>query len=111
MRTASNLGRVGLALTGERLTNAVVRAGISARVTDNEACGSPVTAAQAAPLGGTIEFECEHPLRARYVSVDIPGSATLQLCEVTVRELPLDQCPGWCISRQSKRNFSYLSSA
>ncbi|XP_038061373.1 uncharacterized protein LOC119732074 [Patiria miniata] len=76
----------------ERLAGAVVRAGDSTTVTDNPTCGSPVTADQAQPLGGTIEFDCSPALRARYVSVDIPGTATLQLCEVTVQELPLDQC-------------------
>ena len=77
---------------GERLEHAVVRAGTSDVATDNPTCGSAVTAAQAAPLGGTIVFECAQPLRARYVSVDIPGSATLQLCEVEVEEM----VPGIC---------------
>ena len=83
-------------LTGERLENAVVRAGTNSTPTDNPACGSPVTAAQAAPLGAKISFECDQPLRARYVSVDIPYSdkGFLQLCEVTVKETSLDHCPG-----------------
>ncbi|XP_038074120.1 pentraxin fusion protein-like [Patiria miniata] len=76
----------------DRLTGAVVRAGDSPTATDNPTCNSPVTAAQAQPLGGTIVFDCSSPLRARYISVDIPGTATLQLCEVTVEEVALDQC-------------------
>ncbi|XP_022080928.1 fucolectin-like [Acanthaster planci] len=77
----------------ERLEGAVVRVGPSVTGTENWACGSPVTAAQAAPSGGTIEFTCYPALKGRYVSVDIPGSATLQLCEVTLEEIPLSQCP------------------
>ncbi|XP_038061375.1 uncharacterized protein LOC119732075 isoform X2 [Patiria miniata] len=77
-----------------RLEDAVVRAGDNTTVTDNPTCGSPVTAAQAQPLGCTIEFDCSPELRARYVSVDIPGKGILQLCEVTVEEIPLDHCSG-----------------
>ncbi|XP_022080918.1 uncharacterized protein LOC110973946 isoform X3 [Acanthaster planci] len=77
----------------KRLEGAVVRIGPSVTATENWACGSPVTAAQAAPLGGTIEFTCQPALKGRYVSVDIPGSATLQLCEVTLEEIPQGQCP------------------
>ena len=54
-----------------------------------------MTADQAAPLGGTIVVGCAQPLKARYVTVEIPGTATLQLCEVTVEQIPMDQCPGW----------------
>ena len=78
--------------TGDRLTNAVVRAGLNDDVITNHQCGSAVTADQAQPLGGTIEFACESPLRARYTSVDIPTGGYLQLCEVTVFELPLESC-------------------
>ncbi|XP_033633077.1 uncharacterized protein LOC117294678 [Asterias rubens] len=77
----------------DRLTNAVVRAGLNVDVITNHQCGSAVTADQAQPLGGTIEFACESPLRARYISVDIPTGGYLQLCEVTVEKLPLDRCP------------------
>ncbi|XP_038059850.1 uncharacterized protein LOC119730865 isoform X5 [Patiria miniata] len=76
----------------ERLEGAVVRAGDNPHVTINPTCGSPVTAAQAQPRGGIIEFDCSPALRARYVSVNIPGTGTLQLCEVTVEEFPFDQC-------------------
>ncbi|XP_071785213.1 uncharacterized protein [Asterias amurensis] len=76
-----------------RLTNAVVRVGLNSDVLTNDQCGSAVTAAQASPLGGTIEFNCESPMRAQYISVNIPSGGTLQLCEVTVEELPLEECP------------------
>ncbi|XP_038068540.1 pentraxin fusion protein-like [Patiria miniata] len=76
----------------ERLAGANVRAGNSPTATDNPTCGSHVTAAQANPHGGTIVFDCSSPLRARYISVDIPRTGTLQLCEVTAEEVPLDQC-------------------
>ncbi|XP_022079115.1 uncharacterized protein LOC110973026 isoform X3 [Acanthaster planci] len=87
----------------ERLKGAVVRAGDSTTITDNPTCGSPVTAKQAQPLGSTIEFTCEPAFRARYVSVDIPGRATLQLCEVTVEEIHLSQCPA-CPDTQCSLN-------
>ncbi|XP_038065121.1 uncharacterized protein LOC119735488 [Patiria miniata] len=80
--------------TSRRLTGAVVRAGDNTTVTNNPTCGSPVTAAQAKPSGGTIEFDCCPELRARYISVDIPSKSILQLCEVTVEEIPIDHCPG-----------------
>ena len=85
---------LGILLLGERLAGAIVRVGTEFTPYCNQACGSPVTAAQAAPLGGTIEIECSIPLKARYVSVDIPGEAMLQLCEVKVDEIPIDLCPG-----------------
>ena len=44
-------------LTGERLTGAVARAGMNPIVTNNTICGEPVTAEQAAPRGGIIEFK------------------------------------------------------
>ena len=80
--------------TGERLTGAIARAGIDPVVTNNDICGKPVTAEQAAPLGGIIEFKCDPSVRARYVFVDIPiyTVAILQLCEVTVKEFPLAIC-------------------
>ncbi len=83
----------------DRLTNAVVRAGLKSDVITNPQCGSAVTADQAQPLGGTIHFICDSPLRARYISVDIPTGGYLQLCEVTVSELPLDRCPAPAPSR------------
>ena len=74
------------------MTGAVARAGIDAIVTNNDICGEPVTVEQAAPLGGIIEFKCDPPVRARYVFVDIPIAkrAVLQLCEVMVKEFPLE---------------------
>ncbi|XP_022096525.1 uncharacterized protein LOC110982445 [Acanthaster planci] len=77
----------------ERTTHAVVRAGPSTNITLNPTCGSPVTAEQAAPRGGLIEIHCDPPLRARYVSVDIPVVTILNFCEVTVKEIPFDKCP------------------
>ena len=77
--------------TGFRLINARVRAGFKETATENPACGGPVTAAEANPLGGVITKECAQPLPARYVSVDIPGRAILTLCEVKVEEGPCDR--------------------
>ena len=80
--------------TGERLAGAVARAGLDPIVTNNTICGEPVTAEQAAPRGGIIEFKCDPPVRARYVFVDIPidTPAILSLCEVMVKEVSLEIC-------------------
>ncbi len=76
------------------MTGAVARAGRDPIVTNKTICGEPVTAEQAQPRGGVIEFKCDPPVRARYVFVDIPIAtpATLQLCEVMVKEFPLVIC-------------------
>ena len=83
-----------MSAAGNRLTHGVVRAGLSANITNNKICGSPVTAEQAKPFGGVIEFGCDPPVMARYVSVDIPTSKLekLSICEVMVKEFPLAAC-------------------
>ena len=75
-----------------RLVDAVVRAGLSATPTDNIMCGNPVTTDQALSKDW-IAFTCDPPVQARFVSVDIPGSAILTLCEVQVSTCDL-QPPG-----------------
>ena len=87
MKTNSLLFCSSLSL-GERLTNAVVRAGTSRNIQRNPQCGDVVSPAMATPRGGTIELVCDPPLVARYISVDIPSDkhSFLQLCEVTVKE-------------------------
>ncbi|XP_071785299.1 uncharacterized protein [Asterias amurensis] len=73
-----------------RLTGAAVRAGMcGGEVTNNRQCGSSVTSEQAAVPGATIEFVCDPPLRARFVSVDLQSrdGEYLQLCEVTVEQV------------------------
>ena len=83
-----------------RLTAAVVRAGLKANFSQNAICGAPVTSAQALIHGGYLDFTCDPPTAARYVSVDIDGSqpgvrnkAALTLCEVMVEEYSLTKCP------------------
>ncbi|XP_071792943.1 uncharacterized protein [Asterias amurensis] len=92
IRTITIINRIDCC--SERLTGAVVRAGIDPIVTNNTICGEPVTTEQAAPRGGIIEFKCDPPVRAHYVFVDIPRDtpAILQLCEVMVKEFPLEIC-------------------
>ncbi|XP_022087744.1 uncharacterized protein LOC110977706 [Acanthaster planci] len=65
--------------------DAVVRAGLSSVPTDNTVCGSPVTQYQAV-ANNWMEFDCSppHGLTARYVSVDIPRTTYLPLCEIFV---------------------------
>ena len=81
--------------TDERLTNAIAKARTFADGKEvDEVCGSPVTAGQAAVLGGTVTFTCNPPLGAYEVIITIPfDGAFLQLCEVKVWEVPLDECP------------------
>ena len=86
--------KINILFPGDRLTNAVVRAGKSLDVVTNKQCGQAVTAEQVAKYGGTIDIVCDGQMRARYISVDIPTSQLeiLQLCEVTVEEM----IPGYC---------------
>ena len=62
---------------------AVARAGLSDVHTNNVMCGTAVTRDQALS-NDWIEFTCDPPLLAQYVSIDIPDTASLTLCEVTV---------------------------
>ena len=87
-------------MTAEHLTAAVVRAGLHANFSLNAVCGSPVTSAQASIYGARLDFMCDPPTPARYVSVDIdanqPGvrnETVLTLCEVMVDEYPVTQPP------------------
>ena len=79
-------------LEGSRFSGAVVRAGVGSNFTENQQCGSPATAAQSVE-GAVIEFLCDPPVMAKYVSLDIdlsrPGvtaEAVLQIAEVAVEE-------------------------
>ena len=79
--------------SGDRLVNAVVRAGMNTDIHSNNQCGSPVTASQAQPLGGVIIFDCWPLVRARYISVDLQDRTNyLQLREVEVEEIIADTC-------------------
>ena len=78
---------------GERLSNAVVRAGTSKDIHTNTRCGSAITAEQAKIKGGVLAVYCGPPLSGRYVSVNIPGrNEYLQLREVEIYELDVNQC-------------------
>ena len=82
------------ALTGDRLTGAVVRAGTNPAGTANRVCGSAVTNAQALERRSVVDFLCDPPLSAKYVSVDIPliQASSQQICEVTVEEATPGPC-------------------
>ena len=76
-------------LTGDRLFGAIVRAGIESDIFQNVACGLPVTIDQASIPGAHIQFLCDPPVIARYVSVDDDKTfqtdeyaSSLTLCEV-----------------------------
>ena len=81
-----------------RFTAAVARAGRSSTYSDNQACGLTATRAQSYN-GAVIEFTCDTPRLARYVTLDIdpssPGviNAILQIAEVTVEEITSGECP------------------
>ena len=83
-----------IALTGDRLTGAVVRAGTSSIGSANRVCGSAVSATLALERRAFLDFVCDPPLSAKYVSVDIPQIRITkeQLCEVTVEEATPGPC-------------------
>ena len=76
-----------------------MRAGQSFNFTKNDACGSPTARAQA-KTGATIEFRCERPRMARFVTVDIDLSnpavvhdrAMIMIAEVTVEVYAPEVC-------------------
>ncbi|XP_071801366.1 pentraxin fusion protein-like [Asterias amurensis] len=97
------LGRITLVNRGDsynnRLIGAVVRAGIESDIFNNAACGLPVTSVQASIPGAHIQFLCDPPVIAQYVSVDDKDHMNgyednlITLCEVMVEEYPLEYCP------------------
>ncbi|XP_033636042.1 fucolectin-7-like [Asterias rubens] len=96
------LGHITLVNRGgccnERLSGAIVRAGIESDILNNAACGLPVTTDQASIPGAHLQFVCDPPVIARYVSVDDadhsnrPYDDILTLCEVIVEEYPMEGC-------------------
>ena len=78
-----------------------MRAGRSSNFSENDACGSPATGAQA-ETGATIEFRCERPRMASFVTVDIDLSnpavvhdrAMIMIAEVTVEVYAPEVCAG-----------------
>ncbi|XP_038065451.1 neurogenic locus Notch protein-like isoform X38 [Patiria miniata] len=80
--------------TSDRLTGAVVRAGTSSTGLNNGMCGSALTAQQAEVRRSTVDFVCDPPLTAQFVTVDIPllRVTQQQMCEVTVEQA----IPGPC---------------
>ena len=94
-------------MTDERLSGAIVRAGIESDILNNAACGLPVTTDQASIPGAHLQFVCDPPVIARYVSVDDadhsnrPYDDILTLCEVIVEEYPMEGC----VQMTSKTSF------
>ena len=89
--------RMDFSLAGKRLIGAVVRAGIESDIFSNAACGLPVTD-QASTPGAHIQFLCDPPVIAQYVSVDDKDHMNghennlITLCEVMVEEHPIEYC-------------------
>ncbi|XP_022111553.1 uncharacterized protein LOC110990760 [Acanthaster planci] len=80
--------RVWPTVHGAALQRASLRAGLSDNHTSNVECKT--SQPQPSPNDFT-EFTCHPPVLARYVSVDIPGMASLGLCEVTVAACDFNQ--------------------
>ena len=65
----------------------------------NQQCGLPATESQSTD-GAVVEFLCEPPVIARYISLDIDPStpdvtvAILQIAEVNVQEYTSQECAG-----------------
>ena len=76
---------------------AVARAGNSSNYYENQQCGSPTTKKQS-KKGAVIEFLCDPPVLAKYLSLDIHSSSpdvqhpVLQIAEVTVKEYKSEEC-------------------
>ena len=81
-----------LNMSGHRLAGAFLRVGVNSDIFQNKPCGLPITELQASALGGWVVVECNPPVPARFVSVDIQSTGiALTLCEVTVEEYGLLQ--------------------
>ena len=78
-------------------TAAVAQAGCSLPYSDNQACRLPATRAHSYDAA-VIEFTCDSPQLARYMTLDIspssPGvtNALLQMGEVTLEEITSGEC-------------------
>ncbi|XP_022096135.1 uncharacterized protein LOC110982186 [Acanthaster planci] len=101
-----------------RFTAAVARAGLNSDYAQNYPCGSPVTMEQSGD-GATVEFVCDVPRLARYVSLDIDPSspdvtnAILQLAEVVIHEITSSECTAYCpvplIGKEASQSSDYPS--
>ena len=76
---------------------AVARAGNSSNYYENQQCGSPTTNKQS-KRGSVIEFLCDPPVLAKYLSLDMNSTSPdvenpmLQIAEVTVKEYKSEEC-------------------
>ena len=80
---------------GVNLFKAVVRAGSETTMAKNEVCGPTLTPTQVDvnSLNGTVDVECDKPMKARYVGVQMSrSSAWRQFCPVEVEEVPMADC-------------------
>ena len=76
------------------MNEVVVRAGLNASISQNAVCGFPVTTAQASVPGAHLDFPCDPPRSARYISVHAKGPTTvLTLCEVFVYKHTSSESP------------------
>ncbi|XP_071785302.1 uncharacterized protein [Asterias amurensis] len=91
------LGFIDVSLRiGYDTIRADVRAGLNSNFTENQECGSQVTKAQCAERR-VVAFRCDPPVRARYISIDLPnpGLNVVAVAEVAVEELSYLECSSY----------------
>ena len=82
---------------GYRFIGAIARAGLNFSYYDNQQCGSKVTEEQSFN-GAVIDFVCDPPLFAKYVSLELPPSSPdvadriLEIAEISVKEYKSEAC-------------------
>ena len=82
---------------GDRFVGAIARAGLNFSYYDNQQCGSNITKEQSFN-GAVIDFVCDPPLFAKYVSLELPPSSPdvadriLEIAEISVKEYKSKDC-------------------
>ena len=77
---------------GDRFVGAIARAGLNFSYYDNQQCGSKVTEEQSFN-GAMVDFVCDPPLFAKYVSLELPPSSRfLEIAEISVKEYKSEAC-------------------
>ena len=82
---------------GYRFVGAIARAGLNFSYYDNQQCGSNVTDEQSFN-GSMVDFVCDPPLFAKYVSLELPPSSPdaadriLDIAEIYVKEYKSEDC-------------------
>jgi hypothetical protein len=80
--------------TSDDLTGAVVVGATSSGGFDRRTCGSVLTAQQVEVQRSIVDVECDPPLTAKFVTLDIPLLRVTQepLCEMTIKQATEGPC-------------------